>query len=381
MALDDTLLTLWEHGLGTVAEPSDVLVGLKLKHARRILGLPNGRDLRSLAYWKKRFSLTEKETRELLISFGIRISPKASTVPKGAVRKLLTEARDFSIPKPILPEPPIVPPPSDLKWRTVGHKREVRTLDLREVLGIHKVLVDDFLKSADPIDPPGPRNKDIIASAVFRQHTSLGQELKYQSTEMCAAALLHSLVHNHPFHNGNKRTALVSMLVLLDQNGLMLACPDEELFKFILQVAQHKLVNSGSADLADREVLAIAEWIHERTRLIERGDRPLPFRRLRQVLTRYDCTMEHGTSGSKMKIQRILPAKGFFSRKKTLVTSIYFGGEGRDVPGPAISRIRSELQLDEDHSIDSAAFYEGSPSPVDEFIVKYRKILTRLAKL
>ncbi len=93
------------------------------------------------------------------------------------------------------------------------------------MLAIHNALVLDFLHQENPIDPPGPRNDDIIASAVFRQHTSIGDVLKYPSVELSAAALLHSLVNNHPFHNGNKRTALVSMLVLLDENELMLTCP------------------------------------------------------------------------------------------------------------------------------------------------------------
>src|SRR5258708_1626270 len=74
------------------------------------------------------------------------------------------------------------------------------------VLVIHNQLVRDFAESGDPIDPPGIRDRgELLESALSRPQTSIGTTLKYPTIEMAAAALLHALVHNHPFHNGNKR--------------------------------------------------------------------------------------------------------------------------------------------------------------------------------
>ncbi len=58
-----------------------------------------------------------------------------------------------------------------------------------------------------------------------------------------------------------------------------------------------------------------------------------------------------------------------------------YGNEGRDVSRRTINMVRSELQLDEENGIHSAAFYEDVPLIIDNFIVNYRKTLQRLAKL
>src|SRR5207253_10205662 len=100
------------------------------------------------------------------------------------------------------------------------------------------------------------------------------------------------LVHDHPFNNGNKRTALVSMLVFLDENGLVITCDEDSLFKMLLQLAQHALVQGPREELSDRETLHVASWIASCARWLEKGDRALPWRRLRQILTSHGCEFE-----------------------------------------------------------------------------------------
>ena len=197
---------------------------------------------------------------------------------------------------------------------------------------------------------------------------------------MCASALLHSLIHDHPFHNGNKRTALVSLLVFLDKNDFMLTCDENELFKFVLQIAQHKIIGSELFYLPDKEVSAITKWIVRHSRSIEKGERPLPFRRLRQILNRYDCIFELVPNG-KIKITRTRKVKNVFGRKKTMTSFIQAIAEGKEVDRETISGIRQDLGLNEVSSVDSAAFYEDSPITVSEFIAKYRRTLLRLSKL
>src|SRR5207245_2652529 len=157
-----------------------------------------------------------------------------------------------------------------------------------------------------------------------------GSETKYPTPEMAAAALMHSIVHDHPFHNGNKRTALVSMLVLLDENGLMLDCPEDELFKFVLLIAQHRVVPSGSTSLADREVLAISDWINSRCRHVGKGERPLQWRRLKRILNEFDCSYELAQGvGSRLNVARAIqvPARRGRTRQKLLHTQVKFSGD------------------------------------------------------
>ena len=62
--------------------------------------------------------------------------------------------------------------------------------------------------------------------------------------------------------------------MLLDENGFFSDFHQDKVFKLVLQVAQHGIVDPHPKDLADREVLAIADWFCEHCRILEKGDRP-----------------------------------------------------------------------------------------------------------
>lgn len=106
-------------------------------------------------------------------------------------------------------------------------------LSYDDVLRIHYQLVEFFASDGDPITPPGPRDTNLLHSACMRPQTSLGEIEKYRGIDKKAAALLHSLVMNHAFHNGNKRTALASMVSFLDRNDRRIDATDDELFDLV----------------------------------------------------------------------------------------------------------------------------------------------------
>ena len=234
----------------------------------------------------------------------------------------------------------------------------------------------------DPISPPGVKSPELVSSAVFRPQTAHGNHLKYPTGEMAAAALLHSVVQNHAFHNGNKRTGLVSMLAFLDRNNVIATCDQDDLFKFTLLVAQHGLVPLSCDQFADREVLKIADWIKANSRRVEKGERPIPWLRLRRILKKFDCEISPASKGSQLDIQRQVTRPSRLGRKRTkrLKTHVAWGGDGTEVARNTINKIRTELELDEPHGIDSSAFYDGQALP-DDFIQQYRTVLRRLARL
>jgi hypothetical protein len=201
----------------------------------------------------------------------------------------------------------------------------------------------------------------------------LGRDLKYPTLELGAAALLHSLVHNHPFHNGNKRTALVSCLVFLDVNGASIKCTEDELFKFMMDVGAHRIFtvsaedSKDSVDYADQEVWAIAQWVHGRVYRKTVPSRYLKFRELRSILQKYGCELG-AVSGGYINIQ-------CGGRK----TQVWYGGEGREVDISTIKKIRHDLHLDEQHGCDTAMFYNAD-GRLPHFITRYRKTLDLLAR-
>lgn len=72
----------------------------------------------------------------------------------------------------------------------------------------------------------GVRDEALLESAVAApQATMMGQPLIRHPVDVAAAYLFY-LCRNHPFVDGNKRTALATCLVFLSENGLL---PDEKL--------------------------------------------------------------------------------------------------------------------------------------------------------
>jgi prophage maintenance system killer protein len=99
---------------------------------------------------------------------------------------------------------------------------KIHTLDTSEVLSIFYYLVEEFAQTEDPIEPVGIRDENLLESAVFRQDVSLGSVLKYDTPISNAATLAYGICNDHLFYNGNKRTALISILAHLDKNRFSL---------------------------------------------------------------------------------------------------------------------------------------------------------------
>ena len=89
----------------------------------------------------------------------------------------------------------------------------------------------------------GIRDETLLESAVAAPQASMmGQPLISDPLEIAAAYLFY-ISRNHPFLDGNKRTALAACLVFLENNGLL---PDRKLRindweQFVLDVASTKI--------------------------------------------------------------------------------------------------------------------------------------------
>ena len=105
-------------------------------------------------------------------------------------------------------------------------------LNAEQVLFIHARLI------AETGGAHGVRELGLLLSAVARpQVTFDGQDL-YPDLFSKAAALLESLVGNHAFLDGNKRTAITSAGLFLRINGYRLTASNQEFETFTLQCAQ-----------------------------------------------------------------------------------------------------------------------------------------------
>ena len=388
LEFDEALIELWDGGFDKINSPEDLLTRGEANRARRLFGLATRRELGSQSYWTKLLGVNKAQLDELLGSLSVDRPYAGSKLTKRAIHRLKSEGRNrgllpsYGAARQDKPKTKVVPP---LRWSIVGHKKEMSYLTVDQLVDFHEILIKDYEKHEDPILPAGVKNQGLLESAVYRSEQV--QE-KYPTVEMAAAGLLHGLVHNHPFHNGNKRTALVSMLVFMDENGLLLTCDEAELFQMVLQLARHALPGTGvcRGETADREVQYVAKWIKKRSRLVTKGDRPLPWRRLKKILREYDCSTELASGvGNRMNIRRSVLRKGSLLRgrrkSELLTTQIYYSDPGCEISRNTVHKIRKELELDDMHGVDSAMFYDNAPAAASGFVVLYRKTLNRLAKM
>nr|WP_197425786.1 type II toxin-antitoxin system death-on-curing family toxin [Microbacterium hominis] len=202
----------------------------------------------------------------------------------------------------------------------------------------------------------------------------MGSFKKYTSVPQVAATLFYGLALNHPFENGNKRTALVAMLVFLQQNRTLLVdTSEDDLYDMATQVAAHDFIlPDGQERSSDSEVAGIADWLESRTRPLVRGDKSMMFQELRAQLESQGC--EFAAPGRNyIKVYR-QTREGRFSARLGYPRANFNVGV-RDV-----KRVRRQLRFDELHGIDSGAFYDDDvEAVVDHFVNTYRQVLDRLA--
>ena len=94
-------------------------------------------------------------------------------------------------------------------------EREFLHLDAEAVIAIHGEVLAAHGGS------PGLRDQGLLESAAAAPQASFGGELLIRDPVEIAAAYLFYLCRNHPFVDGNKRTALAAALVFLQQNGML----------------------------------------------------------------------------------------------------------------------------------------------------------------
>ena len=109
-------------------------------------------------------------------------------------------------------------------------------ITLQEVLAIHAMTIDRFGGSY------GVRDRTLLESAINRPHATFNGLDLYPTAIDKAAATIESIVKNHPFSDGNKRTGYILMRLLLLQSDLDIRATEAEKYAFVIKIAAGKLM-------------------------------------------------------------------------------------------------------------------------------------------
>lgn len=120
-----------------------------------------------------------------------------------------------------------------------------------DILNLHNLAI------ADTGGSNGVRDMGLVESAVGRPQQTFGEQELYPTLYAKAAALFESLVSNHPFIDGNKRTAALTAVSFMQRNGQRVTASNDELIALTLNAAQ----GSPGVD-------TLAEWFAEHSEAV-----------------------------------------------------------------------------------------------------------------
>jgi death-on-curing protein len=99
---------------------------------------------------------------------------------------------------------------------------------------------------------PGIRDKALLESALARPRNLASYGNPAPSLFRLAAAYAWGLAHNHPFIDGNKRTALVVAFAFLERNGIDVHAAQEEAFVMFYDLAAGRVTEDALAEWLER---------------------------------------------------------------------------------------------------------------------------------
>jgi death on curing protein len=100
-----------------------------------------------------------------------------------------------------------------------------------EIIRLHHLSIAKYEGAA------GIRDEGLLESAIARPCQTFGGEDLYQTAYEKAAAIMESIIINHPFVDGNKRTGFLTMFAILQRGSIKLTASDEDMYSFTIGIS------------------------------------------------------------------------------------------------------------------------------------------------
>jgi death on curing protein len=108
-------------------------------------------------------------------------------------------------------------------------------IEIHDVQNIHDILIERFGGAG------GIRDIGLLESAIHRPFATFHDTELYPSPEEKAAAILESILINHPFIDGNKRTAYVLARLILLEYNLQIKATEEEKYAMVIAASKGEI--------------------------------------------------------------------------------------------------------------------------------------------
>lgn len=255
-------------------------------------------------------------------------------------------------------------------------------ITVEDVLKAHYLICEYFENETGVKSLYGIKNYNLLSSAVARQSVALGNKFKYDTPLKKAATVFYGLVKNHAFHDGNKRTALLSLLYFLWKIGMVPTQHQKEFENLTTIIAADEyskykswktFARNSNRESVDLKIDFITKLIKDYTEKKDNSYKALTFRELNTMLHPYSFYLEPcGSQEANLCYQ----VKTAFGKTKTeRLYQIGFKGWTKQVYEKAFKCIMAEIKKKTD--IDAGTIYRGG-EPMYKLIETYRGPLARL---
>lgn len=120
------------------------------------------------------------------------------------------------------------------------------TIDI--VLRLHELSIQTYGGSQ------GIRDEGLMQSAIGRPFQTFGGDDLYPTVFEKAAAIAESIIINHPFVDGNKRTGYLAMLAILEEGEITITATNDAIYDLVIRIS------TGTARFEE-----IVQWLKANT--------------------------------------------------------------------------------------------------------------------
>lgn len=271
-----------------------------------------------------------------------------------------------------------------LRWKVrfgeCGDAKLLITLD--DVLRGHYLLMNYFVEEGEPIGVFGPRDANLLPSAVYRQSTGFSGRSKWSNPVEQCASLFYGMIMNHPFHDGNKRTALLMALFGLLRLQRTPTAKQKEFELLALRTAANELhCYSGFPKKGDDcEVLFIADFFRRNTRRQDKRYYVITYADLDKTLRKHGFWLEGPHDNHVVVTKKEVVSRLFGLRPKTHDRKILSIGCPRwsaQINQKALKSVLRATGLIPENGYDSQVLFKDA-EPINALIDIYRDPLRRL---
>jgi death-on-curing family protein len=281
------------------------------------------------------------------------------------------------------------------------NRNKIYTLTTECVIHLHDLLTKNYqlIDKMDPVEPPGIKNIHSLESAVFRQHTGASGWYKYNTVFTNCSTLVFALINNHPFHNGNKRVAFLSMIKHLYENDYVISpsTKHEHIYQILLAIADNNLPNylaqidkklykqyRVKGRWSDETVIDIlAQWLRKNSEFKNVTIKTkIRIQQIKAMLETKGILLEiNGTWLTLYQTKKLKQMFGFMRDRveRTNIKTYGIGNSMSEVGIKVINQIRKDYSLTQKDGFDNNAFYDDDTF-IDDEMLTYKKIIYKLSQ-